>query len=622
MKRFVTVIFSLIILSQAIAQNNEVEFIKMNNGPINIGLDKTEKGFVPPINNSLKSGNTPKSNIVVNYLDMPVNAKQAFEYAISLWEQIISSDVTINVTAKWEAMEGNTLAYCSPTTFYRNFSSAPVLDVYYPVALAEKLSGKDLNDEKEADISCSFNKNISWYFGTNGNTPSNKYDFVSAVLHEMAHGLGFSGFLTVENGVGTIKNGTKSPSIFDYVIINKNNQRITDNTVFGCPSNELKNQLTSENLNLNFVENNTNPNIYAPSTWRSGSSIYHLKDSQPELMSAYLCKGRAIHNPGENTINTLAEIGWNTITLKADELKDVETISDKIFVYTTGSNVNPTVIKSFEIIYSTDNYTTQKVAQLTYNSSVKQYEGTLQTDGFKGKVRYYYKAVTVSGKEISQPTSAPDRTLSFKIGEDYYPPVLSHNPVESVSSEIPAMEFFATATDNVGINSVTVEYKINGIEYEPFELDANDADLYSGKLSFPMAIFKNDVVEYRIVAEDNSIRKNKKYSPAKDYYQVNVVGDNNTTTSTDEIFVETDVKMYPNPCSNILFIDCAEMVNSASVEISITNLYGKTVHREIRNDMQFNSKVSVDVSKLSSGVYLASISDSETNSFTQKIIKN
>ena len=30
-----------------------------------------------------------------------------------------------------------------------------------------------------------------WYYGLDGKCPANKYDLVSVILHEMAHGLGF-----------------------------------------------------------------------------------------------------------------------------------------------------------------------------------------------------------------------------------------------------------------------------------------------------------------------------------------------------------------------------------------------------------------------------------------------
>ena len=43
-----------------------------------------------------------------------------------------------------------------------------------------------------------------WYLGTDGNTPADAIDFTTAVLHELAHGLGFAGSMRVSNGVGDV----------------------------------------------------------------------------------------------------------------------------------------------------------------------------------------------------------------------------------------------------------------------------------------------------------------------------------------------------------------------------------------------------------------------------------
>lgn len=94
------------------------------------------------------------------------------------------------------------------------------------------------------------------------------------------------------------------------------------------------------------------------------------------------------------------------------------------------------------------------------------------------------------------------------------------------------------------------------------------------------------------------------------------------STANEEILADSEINMYPNPCTNNLFIDCMNMTNSSSVVINITDLYGKTVYRETRYDVQYEPKLKVDLSNVTAGIYLASITDSNSNSFTQKIIKN
>ena len=73
------------------------------------------------------------------------------------------------------------------------------LGVWVTRALADKRVGSDL-DVGEPDIITSFNSNaaVGWYFGTDGNTPPSQQDFVSVVLHEIGHGLGFTSSATLD----------------------------------------------------------------------------------------------------------------------------------------------------------------------------------------------------------------------------------------------------------------------------------------------------------------------------------------------------------------------------------------------------------------------------------------
>ena len=59
-----------------------------------------------------------------------------------------------------------------------------------PSALANALAGVDL-DIAEPELEINVTTGDFWYYGLDGKCPSSKYDLVSVILHEMAHGLGF-----------------------------------------------------------------------------------------------------------------------------------------------------------------------------------------------------------------------------------------------------------------------------------------------------------------------------------------------------------------------------------------------------------------------------------------------
>ena len=284
---------------------------------INVATEEVnEVYYSPEAAGNLKSG-SKGCEINVTYTNFTEEAKAAFEYAISIWEENIVSSVPINIHANMDNIGAGVLGLGKPGNFLRNFKSTPLSNVYYPVALAEKISGKEQNKSTDADITCTFNSTMSWYYGTDGKTPSTKYDFVSAVLHEIGHGMGFAGFFKSENGVGLFSNSSNLPSVYDYYIFNQNNQRLADKDMFPSPSHELTRQLTSNALVINYeteIQETGAATIYAPSAWTSGVSIYHLKkvnaNDPAELMGAYAYKGEAKHNLGKNTLQVLSEIGW------------------------------------------------------------------------------------------------------------------------------------------------------------------------------------------------------------------------------------------------------------------------------------------------------------------------
>jgi len=162
-----------------------------------IRLDpQVRKRYIPPPVEILTNANMSASaNIVVNYngSGWTTQAVEAFEFAVAIWESLITSPVTIMVEASFEPLGGNILGGAGPVTMVSGFPNAPLGNTWYPVAVANKLAGSDL-DNSSVDIVAEFSSNfLGWHFGTGSSTPGDKISFVSVVLHELGHGLGFLG---------------------------------------------------------------------------------------------------------------------------------------------------------------------------------------------------------------------------------------------------------------------------------------------------------------------------------------------------------------------------------------------------------------------------------------------
>ena len=341
LKELTIISICFIVSNFSLAQHKVMNNVSACEMPVS---NEVYKRYVPPSNfilQRLANRNTSCSNIIVTYNNFPVNPinpsqpgqeQLAFQYAVEIWECLLSSSVPIRIEATWENLGSGVLGSASSAHFALVPGGAP--NTLYPGALAESLVGSELNGPNSIDISCSFNAQFSsWYFGTDGNPSNSQVDFVSVVLHELGHGLGFAGFSFELNDEGylrrdpsglTVSPTSSLPSIWDNFIdtedIFANTVSLLNETLFPDPSAIMLSQFESGNLTCNgpiasAQNGGVPPPTYAPSTYNSGSSYSHWDEATfngtpSALMTPFLFFGEAIHNPGNVTLGFLEDMGW------------------------------------------------------------------------------------------------------------------------------------------------------------------------------------------------------------------------------------------------------------------------------------------------------------------------
>lgn len=137
----------------------------------------------------------------------------AFQVAANIWGSFINSSVTIFVDATFTPLQcsafSGVLGAAGAQTVHASFPNAPKANTWYPAALANSLAGSDL-DSGTSDLIAFFNSSIdnnpnclngiNWYLGFDSNPPGNDIDFLTVILHEMGHGLGFASFVDESTG--------------------------------------------------------------------------------------------------------------------------------------------------------------------------------------------------------------------------------------------------------------------------------------------------------------------------------------------------------------------------------------------------------------------------------------
>jgi len=182
-----------------------------------VGSPKGFKDLGPPDPASTIGGNTGAT--------LGAQRLIAAQYAADLWVDLVSSKVPILVDARFDAPNSEhpdttdpfnsldctknppVIATADPTTYHGNFAKAPKKNTWYAQALANSLTGNDLSTS--SDIRAYFNSSVgtpaclpdnSWYYGLDENAQPDQFDFVTVMLRELAHGLGFVTTVDLSNG--------------------------------------------------------------------------------------------------------------------------------------------------------------------------------------------------------------------------------------------------------------------------------------------------------------------------------------------------------------------------------------------------------------------------------------
>ncbi len=253
----------------------------------------------------------------VSYDGFPTAAEAAFQAAVDTWSCRVRSAQPIRVLATWGELAPSTLGSAGPF-LYRNFDGAPTRDVWYASALADALTGRDLGEDRP-DVEAFFNSEFDdWHFGP-GPPASDEYDLYTVVLHELAHGLGFIGSMTVEGSVGRIGDDPSGPFSYDLHTQTATGAPLLDSDRFPDGSVRLATALQGEvrfaGRAVEQVTGDTVP-LYSPPRWVQGGSYSHLAEevyrvSTPDgLMTPFIARGETVAAPGEVVCAVVADIGW------------------------------------------------------------------------------------------------------------------------------------------------------------------------------------------------------------------------------------------------------------------------------------------------------------------------
>jgi hypothetical protein len=158
---------------------------------------------------------------------------------------------------------------------------------------------------------------------------------------------------------------------------------------------------------------------------------------------------------------------------------------------------------------------------MTSPGSDNYYSATIPVSSYETRLDYFIEAEDYFKRSFLMPSDTAYPYTVF-IGTDTVKPVILHTPVDYYFSIIDSIRFEAQAADNIGLDTVYVEYKINEGTFNYAGLVHQKENDYRALLNAkPLNITGGDSLQYRIIAIDKSASRNQKILPESGFFTVN-----------------------------------------------------------------------------------------------------
>ena len=298
----------------------------------------------------------PAANISVNYNGFTPEAQAAFQRAIDIWSSLLITTVPIEIEASFTTFEEeDTLGAARPSSWRCTAS----LNICLPLGLINQIRSEDL-DPDDPDILVTMSSSEDWYFELDGQPGEDQFDFVSVVLHEIGHGLGFYDSFKIDESTEEAEYGIgpdNIPTIFDRAIFDTEINRLIDEDEYTNPSTALTDAVTGIKLFWLGLKTLTANGgfflvlLWAPEDFDGGSSVAHLDQhayppgTANQLMISSQPKGQAVHEPGPIVLAMLGDMLWTIRdqTLQIPQFASGSGFSSDVVV-TNRSSTEPAVV--------------------------------------------------------------------------------------------------------------------------------------------------------------------------------------------------------------------------------------------------------------------------------------
>lgn len=484
------------------------------------------------------------------------NVKDVFTRATEIWAKYIVTGRPIVFDVRWEELPNRVLGSAGPSENFINVPNSPDSSKVYPIALTEKLQGRDQNYAGGADVSASFNSKFSdWYIGTEGFPSPSQIDLLSVVLHEIGHGLGFISFLDVDTSSRTA--GFNYQMIYDKYLQDFQGEAITDINFYPNLSNKIFTLVTSDSLYQSSPAilqlNTTRARIYAPRNYSEGSSISHVHNvtypagDANALMTPTIAYGETTRELGPIVKGLFKDMGWTKAGIYPQgESSRVKNSNGYTFVAKAlfSKEFNDT-ITNVQLYVSTGNKNNYTLRTVTKQGD--EYFYHCPHNDTITAIRYYWLGNDAAGNQVRYPTQPNSYDFISILPNEVIPPTITADPIDYVFAKQPFLAVNAISKDNQAVQRVEFIYKTNRSTIESttsIPVNTSNLSAFSDFIQInDLQLNRGDTIYYKLKAYDIALSPNTSTFPNSGWKAVPVIGPKaplNAYGQTFENLVSTD----------------------------------------------------------------------------------
>ncbi|MBU2586391.1 MAG: hypothetical protein KKH32_13815, partial [Bacteroidetes bacterium] len=271
--------------------------------------------------------------------------------------------------------------------------------------------------------------------------------------------------------------------------------------------------------------------------------ILKYKNNTMELRSFDLSPGNSFDNIITKKLNEIDYLGvipvvtsitagnfpykikvspFQTAEFTHTPIRDTEIPSSKVITAKVVRELNLAIADSLKLFYKTGggNFVSLK---MNPTGNPNEYSTVIPSFPLGTEVSYFMSIYDSLGNYTFYPESAPAVPFKYYIGIDTKAPIITHTHNLEITRFDTPQWIFANVTDNIGLDSVYIEYRINAGIIKKSEMKNFHEDIFYYQMNIdPVSLNPGDKIDYRITAVDNSSNKNRISFPTVGFNSINI----------------------------------------------------------------------------------------------------